>query len=119
MKALLATVLLALSPFALGQQWASEFKGSPVQFFDREDYRLLEETMYRALDEPSGKQPVAWENPKTGHRGDIVVVRDFVSKGRDCKELQFNHEAQGRKGGEHLYFCRIEGTWKAMGSSQL
>ena len=119
MKTVLAAAFLAFGPLAAAQQWASEFKGSPVQFFDREDHRLLEQTMYTALDQPSGNRPVTWENPKTGHKGNIVVVRDFNSKGRDCKELQFNNEAQGRKGDERLSFCRIDGKWRALGSSQL
>ncbi|MBV9188975.1 MAG: hypothetical protein JOZ85_00715 [Betaproteobacteria bacterium] len=119
MKSLFTAFCLLSTQVAMAQQWGSDFKESPVTLFDHEDYRLMEETMHRALDTPADSQPIVWENPQTGHRGDIVVLRAFDSRGRECKELQFHNEAQGRKGNEHMNFCRIDGQWKLLGQSQL
>jgi surface antigen len=120
MRTLAAVVLAAvLAEPAAAQQWGSLLKGSPLEVFDAEDNRLLFASAVQALERPADNQPLGWENAKNGHRGDVMVVRAFDSKGRECKELQVRTEAQGRKGDDRLYFCRIQGEWKLLGDSQL
>jgi surface antigen len=120
MRLLAAVVLGAcLAGPAAAQQWSSLLKGSPLEVFDSEDNRLLLASALQALERPADQQPLGWSNPKTGHQGHIMVLRAFASKGRECKELQVRTEAQGRKGDDRLYFCRVVGEWKLLGDSQL
>ena len=120
MRALAAVVLGAcLAAPAAAQQWASVFKGSPMEVFNEDDMRLFLAAARQALERPADPQPLGWSNAKNGHQGNVVVLRAFDSKGRECKELQVRTEAQGRKGDDRLYFCRIEGEWKLLGDSQL
>ena len=120
MRLLAAVVLGAcLAGPAVAQQWASLFKGSPLEVFDDGDMRLFLAAARQALERPADQQPLGWSNRKTGHQGNIMVLRAFDSKGRECKELQVRTAAQGRKGDDRLYFCRIEGEWKLLGDSQL
>ena len=119
MRALLALVLALGCASAAAQQWASTLKNSPAEVLDEEDNKLFLATMRQALERPADKQPLGWQNPKTGHRGDVLVLKTFPSRGRECKELLVRSEAQGRKAEDSLNFCRIEGEWKLVGDSQL
>ena len=117
---LLLAVVLAISLAnhgAVAQQW-SELKGGPAELFDQEDDRLFFDTIRLVL-EHGGNELVDWENPKTGHRGSARSLRAFESRGRECKEIEFHTEAQGRKGEGQLYYCRVEGKWRLLGDSQL
>ncbi|HET7362785.1 MAG TPA: hypothetical protein VFJ70_04340 [Burkholderiales bacterium] len=105
---------------ALAQVSGGLFRGGPMEVFDEADTRLLMDTAYQALDRPTlDKEKIGFENPNTGHRGDVTVVRAFDSRGRTCKEVQVHTEAQGRKGDNTLYFCSVEGKWRLVGDSQL
>ena len=105
---------------ALAQVSGGLFRGGPMEVFDEADTRLLMDTAYQALDRPAvDKEKIGFENPNTGHRGDVTVVRAFDSRGRTCKEVQVHTEAQGRKGDNTLYFCSVEGKWRLVGDSQL
>ena len=105
---------------ALAQVSGGLFRGGPIEVFDEADTRLMMDTAYQALDRPTiDNQALGFENPKTGHRGEVTVLRAFDSRGRACKELQVRTEAQGRKGDNKLYFCSVEGKWRLVGDSQL
>ena len=116
---LLAAALLAPVGPAAAQNWTSLMKGGPLEVFNAEDNKFFVETLHRALERPADGQALGWVNPKTGHRGEITVLREFDSRGRACKEMQLRAEAQGRKGEQRLNFCSIEGEWKLLGDSQL
>lgn len=118
MRALLAAALVSACTGAAAQQWASELKGSPAEVFNEEDTRLFFDTIRLALERPDD-QALAWQNPKTGHRGDARSLKAFESRGRECKAIEFHAEAQGRKGHGRFNYCRVEGEWKLVGDSQL
>ena len=105
---------------ALAQVSGGLLRGGPVEVFGEADTRLMMDTAYQALDRPEiDKQSIGFENPNTGHRGEITVLRAFESRGRTCKEVHFHTEAQGRKGDNKLNFCSVEGKWRLVGDSQL
>jgi surface antigen len=104
---------------ALGQVAGGLLRGGPAELFDENDLRLFMDTAYQALDRPTGNEKFGFENPNTGHRGEVTVTRAFESRGRTCKEVQAHTEARGRKGDNKLYFCSVEGKWRLVGDSQL
>lgn len=103
----------------LAQVSGGLLRGGPAEIFDEKELRLLMDTAYQALDRPTNNEKFGFENPNTGHRGDVTVVRAFDSRGRTCKEVQVHTEGNGRKGDNTLYFCSVEGKWRLVGDSQL
>jgi surface antigen len=115
----LATLGLALACGAFSATAAAQFvgllKGGPVELFDKADLNLFMDTAYKALDEGADNQPLAWQNPENGHRGDMTVLKTFESKGRSCKLLRVRNEAQGRRSDMRHNLCKIDGRWKLVG----
>jgi surface antigen len=116
--AALATVCALASPTS-SAQFTGLLKNSPAQLFDEADLLLFRDTARKALAEGADNQPLAWENAKNGHRGDMTVLKRFRSKGRDCTRIRVRNEAQGRKSEMQHNLCNIKGEWKLLGDSQL
>jgi surface antigen len=106
-------------PVAGAQNWIGLLKNTPAEFFDDEDLRIFLDTGRKALEEAADNEPQKWENPKTGHRGEITVLKRFESKGRPCKEVRVRNEARGRKSDNRTTLCKIDERWRLVGSSQL
>ena len=114
----LAAACVAPTP-ARAQNWIGLLKNTPAERFDEEDLRLFLDASRKALNEAPDKQTIAWENPKSGARGDLTVLRSFESKGRPCKELLLHNQAQGRKGGGRMSLCTVDGKWRLLSAEQL
>jgi surface antigen len=117
MKLLIAIILAAAAPVAAAQNWLGLLKNTPAERFDEEDTRIFLDTSNQALDAAPGGQTLSWENPKTRHRGDITVLKSFESKGLQCKETRVRNEADGRKGDNHVSWCKVDGKWRLLSAS--
>jgi surface antigen len=111
---LLLTACLLAMP-AAAAEFEGLLKGSPAELFDEADLRLFVDAAYKTLDQGVEKQPLAWQNEKTGHRGDMTVLKRFQSKGRNCAQLRVRNEAQGRKSEMRHNLCSIDGKWRLVG----
>ena len=116
---LLVALAFALASAAASAQFMSLLKGGPAELFDETDLTLFRDTARKALDEGADKQTLSWENPRTGHRGDMTVLRHFESKGRQCKEVRVRNEAGTRKSDMRHNLCKVDGMWRLVGKSQL
>ena len=111
----IGAALLALFATSASAQFVALLKNSPAELFDDEDLKLFLDAARKALDEGKDTQSYAWQNPKTGHRGEFTVLKTFQSKGRDCKRLGVHNEAQGRKSDMRHNLCSIDGRWRLVG----
>ena len=118
MKLLLAAALL-LASMAASAQFVNMLKGGPAEFFDDSDLRMFLDVARKTLDESGDNQTLSWKNPKTGHGGDLTVLKQFESKGRQCKEVRVRNEAQGRKSDMRHNVCKVDGKWRLLSKSQL
>ena len=114
MRALLAAALLAAST-AQGAGFIGLLKGGPAELFDDADLHLFLDAARKTLDEGSEHQSFAWQNPKTGHRGEFTVLSRFESKGRACKRVRVHNEAGGRKSNMSHNVCVVQGAWRLVG----
>jgi surface antigen len=114
MRFVLAVVLAAIST-AAAAQFVGLLKGGPAELFDDADLRLFLDTANQALEAKAGGAPLAWQNPKSGHRGDMTVLREFESKGRECKQVRVRNEANTRKSDMRHNLCKVDGRWRLVG----
>ena len=119
MRLFLAIALLVTAPLAAADNWAALFKNSPAEFFDDEDMQLFLGTARKALDGAALNETVSWDNPKSKHRGDFTVLKQFEWKNNPCKAVRVRNEAQGRKSDNTHNLCSIEGRWRLVSASQL
>ncbi len=112
-------VACAVAAPAASAQFVSLLKGGPAEYFDDVDLRMFLDVARKALDEAPDNETLAWQNPKSGHHGDITVLKRFESKGRACKEVRVRNEAQGRKSDMRHNLCNIGGKWRLVAQSKL
>ena len=123
MRALLAALLFVASVVAsfsaAANNWSSLFKNGPAEFFDDEDMQLFLGAARKTLDGAAVNQTVSWENPKSKHRGDFTVLKEFDWKGNACRQVRVRNEAQGRKSENSHNLCKVDGRWRLVAASQL
>ena len=112
---ILFTALLFLASTAASAQFIALLKNSPAELFDEDDLKIFWATANRTLDQGVVNEPIAWDNPKTKHRGDMTVLSQFESNGRDCKRVRVRNEAQGRKSDMRHNLCKVDGRWRLVG----
>jgi surface antigen len=108
-------LVLAFVATAASAQFVGLLKNSPAELFDDQDLHLFLNAASKALNEGAEKQAFAWQNPKTGHRGEFTVLKTFQSDGRDCKRLLVHNEANLRKSDMRHNLCSIDGRWRLVG----
>jgi len=121
MRVRAVSLLLALCAFAApaSAQWVGILKNTPAERFDDTDLRLFLDAGRRVLNEAADKETVRWENPETGSRGELTVLKSFPWKGNSCREIRVYNEAAGSKGSSVQSLCRIEGKWRLVSAAQL
>jgi surface antigen len=83
---------------------------------DQRDKRLAAEAQHRALEAGRTGQPVAWQNPDTGHQGTVTPVRTYQSGGAYCREFQSDVTIDGKNERAYGTACRQpDGSWKVQG----
>ena len=112
------SLLLALASGLAQAQYASLLKDSVAQRFDDEDLRMFLDAARQALHGAPENETLKWQNPKTRHGGEITLLRNFESEGRQCKEVKVFNQAQGRKATNNFNLCQVDGKWRLLGASQ-
>ena len=91
------------------------FLGSEVgKTMDTVDQQRAQQAMKSAQTAPIG-QPIVWNNPNTGHSGQVVAVRDGTDarSGAYCREFQETVTIGGKPEQAFGTACRQpDGTWK-------
>jgi surface antigen len=120
-RRLLVLCLSALAAFSapIAAQMGPLARNSPYERFNDKDMQMFQEQNNKTLNEAPDNQTMSWENPDTRSRGDFTILKTFQKDGNTCKEMRVRAEAGGRKGDTVLNWCKIEGKWRLLSSSQL
>jgi surface antigen len=71
---------------------------------------------YEALEYGRAGQPVAWRNPDTGNRGEVVAGTAYEVNRLDCREYTHNVIIGGRTRVARATACRQpDGVWRVVG----
>ncbi|MCB1491917.1 MAG: glycine zipper 2TM domain-containing protein [Rhodobiaceae bacterium] len=80
---------------------------------DELDRRRAQEAEYRALEYGRSGSPVAWQNPDTGHYGEVVPTAPYQRGGTDCRDYTHTIYINGRPETARGTACRQpDGTWR-------
>lgn len=75
-----------------------------------EDQQLIDAAANRALNTADAGDAVEWDNPATGHHGEIILAsRDAVGDGRICAILHHTHVFKDKTIRGSLTVCRRDG----------
>ena len=114
-----ATALaLACAP-AAAQNWIGLLKNTPAERFTDEDIKLFLDASRKALTEAKAGESVNWQNPVSGSRGELKVVKVFSWQDNPCRQLRITSETTDRRGSNVLNLCDVQGKWKVLSASEL
>ncbi|HEU5296264.1 MAG TPA: RT0821/Lpp0805 family surface protein [Burkholderiaceae bacterium] len=116
---IVAAWLVALCAPALAQNWVGLLKNTPAERFNDEDLRLFLDASKKALSETPAGETVKWQNPVSGSRGELKVIKLFTWQDHPCRQIRVSNEAGDRKGSNVLNLCQVEGKWKVLSASEL
>jgi len=117
---IVAAGLVALCAPAAAQNWIGLLKNTPAERFNDEDIRLFLDASKKALstDTPAG-ETVKWQNPVSGARGELKVIKLFTWQDHPCRQLRVSNEVADRKGSSMLSLCQVDGKWKVLSATEL
>jgi surface antigen len=81
---------------------------------DERDKRLAAQAAQKAFESAPTGQPVAWQNPDTGHSGTVTVTKTYqASSGSYCRQYETAVNIGGKLENAHGTAClQPDGTWK-------
>ncbi|MEL6298140.1 MAG: RT0821/Lpp0805 family surface protein [Pseudomonadota bacterium] len=83
---------------------------------DAEDRRLAQEAEFRALEDGESGRAIPWQNPDSGHRGEVIPRRAYREERRVCREFEHRVWIDGRREVMTGRACRRpDGTWRNVG----
>ena len=90
--------------------------GLAGNMLDQRDKRMAAEAQQRALETAPTGQPVAWNNPDSGHSGSVTTTRTYQSGNSYCREFQNDVVIGGKSEKAYGTACRQpDGSWKVQG----
>lgn len=93
------------------------YVGSEVgKSLDKADQQYAHQAGQRAFETAPSGQPVAWNNPDSGHSGTVTPTRTYeASPGQYCREYQTTVSIDGRSEQAYGTACRQpDGSWKVV-----
>lgn len=88
------------------------FYDTPAQYFNAQDWKMLEAAADYALSKlPNGKS-VTWQNPDTHNGGSLEPLNSIKKHGTICRDLQMTNHAQHRTDQYVFMFCKFGSGWK-------
>ena len=116
---IVAAWLLIMGVPAAAQNWIGLLKNTPAEHFNEEDLKLFLDASRKALSDTPAGETVKWQNPVSGSRGELKVIKLFTWQDHPCRQLRVSNETIDRKGSSTLNLCQVAGKWKLLSPSEL
>ncbi len=111
--ALSALALTLISTAPVAAQNMGFLGNSPIAYFTPDDMALFQKTGREVLETLNPGKMKQWENPTTGARGKIKVLKAFAAAdGRACKRVGIYNKARGVEAESKMTLCKAaSGEW--------
>lgn len=116
---IVAAWMVTLCAPAAAQNWIGLLKNTPAERFNDEDIKLFLDASKKALGDTPAGESVKWQNPVSGARGELKVVKLFTWQDHPCRQIRVTSEVVDRKGSNVLNLCQVGGKWKVLSASEL
>ena len=113
-RAVLALVIVAASPWAVASGWGALLRDSPAVDFNDEDMRLFLAALRQTLDAPGPAQTVSWRNDASGAGGTLLVLGETrLEPFSECRRTRITLHSRRRQGVPAVFTaCRDDsGRW--------
>ena len=87
---------------------------SPIASFTSEDFELMQEAGYQALNEYEDGKVIKWENPETQNSGSITPLNSSTIDGLQCRKVKIVNQAKNKYNESSFTFCKVKDKWKIL-----
>ena len=117
MKAI-RTVLILFSFFMMAATYASNLNflhdAAPISDFTKQDVKMMEDSIQKALNEKKDGEKLAWKNEKTNNSGLVNPLSCFTEDGNECRKVRIVNKSSKRIAQNNFKFCKKEDIWVLM-----
>ena len=114
LKNILGPILLLTTSATLASN-LNFLKNSAIANMTEADVAILHDSIVQSLDELEDGKGAAWENPATGHSGNITILKSFTFRDHPCRTLKIDSQAGGQTGSGQFDYCKTpDGAWKIL-----
>lgn len=89
-------------------------KYSPAASFTAEDFKMLQETGKKAVDDNADGKTSSWKNSQSGNSGSITPLDSSTIDGNHCRRVKFINRAKENYSESTFTFCKINNLWKVI-----
>jgi len=110
-----ASVFVMCSLVLSGELYASNvgfLKYAVISDFTESDIGQMQKEYLKVLKSNKPGDVHAWKNDETGNGGEIVVIKQYLEQGNQCKRLKLKNESKTNSAVSYFNFCLIEKEWK-------
>ena len=83
-------------------------KDAPIADFNKDDITMMDQNIYKSLQELDDGEKSAWKNDATGHSGLANPVKTYEKDGQTCRTIRIVNRSNKRIAQGHYDFCRID-----------
>jgi len=106
---LVGALALASGSHAQGMRW---LRGREGLRLTQADLALQRATLRRTLDEEPDGGRGTWENPDTGHSGEVLPLRTFTREGQRCRVFRLIMRGAETRDLEFRACKQSDGEWR-------
>lgn len=80
-------------------------RNTPISRFDDTDLEIFQTATINALDNAADGHVASWENPDSGHNGQIFIISTDDSSGQTCRRIRIVNVAGNLNSNVHHNAC--------------
>lgn len=112
MKRAILVCSLLLAATGAAAQNLQFLRDQPISYFKGKDMEIFLGTLDKLLEKDVIGALASWQNPETGSRGKMKLLRSFEMDGLPCKKVQVANSAGGRSSNSAMDLCKVGDEWK-------
>ena len=87
---------------------------APISDFNRQDVKIMEDTIQKALNEIKDGEKLAWTNEKTKHSGLVNPLSSYTKDGMECRKVRIVNKSKKRIAQNNFKYCKQDDIWVLM-----
>ena len=89
-------------------------EAAPISDFNKDDVKIMEDTIQKALNEKKDGEKLAWINEKTTHSGLVNPLSSYTKDKVDCRKVRIVNKSKKKIAQNNFEFCKENDTWILM-----
>jgi len=86
-------------------------EAAPIADFNKEDVKIMEDTIQQALNKKKDGEKLAWKNEKTSNSGLVNPLSSYAEDKKECRKVRIVNKSNKRIAQNNFKFCKKDDVW--------